>query len=208
MEEMQVIGTKMTRKKALKWLLVIIIVAGFFTILIKMIIRALSLEFEIEPNLNIYLLLGFFMIMLIFILPFIIGSSQRIEFSSQKINYYYHQGYFEYLKETIRIIVNGKEKPAITLQTDQITKVRLSYRRTMAGYGLNGYMWVLEFYLKNNSLIVISPENMIKGKAGMVYSLLKLLEKMKVEIIDHDKLLPALKYDNDYFQEYLMKREK
>lgn len=78
----------------------------------------------------------------------------------------------------------------------------------MAGYGLNGYMWVLEFYLQNNSLIVISPENMIKSKAGMVYSLLELLEKMNVEIIDQNDLLPALKHDNNYFQEYLMKREK
>ncbi|WP_296877312.1 hypothetical protein [Thomasclavelia sp.] len=206
MEEMKMIGTKMTRKKVIKWIMVIIFIDGFFTLLIKMILTALSLEFKID--LNGYLLLGFFIIMLIFILPFIIGSNQRIEFSSQKINYYYQHGYLEYLKETIRIITNAKEIPAISLQTRQITKVRLSYRKTMAGYGLNGYMWVLEFYLQNNSLIVISPENMIKSKTGIVYSLLELLEKMNVEIIDQNDLLPALKHDNNYFQEYLMKREK
>lgn len=141
-------------------------------------------------------------ILLLLQLP-MISATQRIEYSSQVIELYHVKGLIRQLKEIINILTDQVDHPTLSIMVEEIDTVKLSYRNTYGGYGVKGYALILLFWMKNGTVITLSPENILKPQNGAYLNLINMLEQLDIKIIDNFHLKDGLSKDSQYFQNYI-----
>ena len=141
-------------------------------------------------------------ILLLLQLP-MISATQRIEYSSQVIELYHVKGLIRQLKEIINILTDQVDHPTLSIMVEEIDTVKLSYRNTYGGYGVKGYALILLFWMKNGTVITLSPENILKPQNGAYLNLINMLEELDIKIIDNFHLKDGLSKDSQYFQNYI-----
>lgn len=141
-------------------------------------------------------------ILLLLQLP-MISATQRIEYSSQVIELYHVKGLIRQLKEIINILTDQVDHPTLSIMVEEIDTVKLSYRNTYGGYGVKGYALILLFWMKNGTVITLSPENILKPQNGAYLNLINMLEQLNIKIIDNFHLKDGLSKDSQYFQNYI-----
>lgn len=99
------IGEKTTKKSIMKNYLLLLLfgilgIVGYLGIVSK------YLNTSYYTNIGISIVI--FVVIVIFLTP-IIGTNEVLEFTKQDIRYYHVRGYFNQLREVIRILKNGKE---------------------------------------------------------------------------------------------------
>lgn len=201
----EVIGTTMNKKSV--YINILILTAHTLIWTFLGIYLCIGNTLELNQSFRIVFMLLVTFALLIIQLP-LIGATQRIEFSDESIDYYYVKGYFSQFNEVIRILKEENEQPSIHITINDIDKINLSYRKTHGGYGLTGYMLVLSFYMKNKTMITLSPENMVQSKAGVYLELMNLLLDKEIMIYDKFDLQEGLISDSRYFQNYVEKIER
>lgn len=198
------IGKKTTKKQAIKSLIITVIIASFFTFITNNIISLMPGNYHIviAHQVEILIMLLIFILTIITIYPYLV-TFQRIDFTDIEINYYFYSNYIEKIRSGFGILLNQTEIPGMQILISDIRVVKLSCQRTLYGYGIGGYAWVLSFYMKNGTLLILSPQNMIKNEDGNILDLLQLLQENEIEIIDNFNLKRGLVKDNAYFQNYV-----
>ena len=198
----KIIGMKMNKRGVIINLIIIFIHTSFWTFL--GIYMGIGNFLNLDSIVRIFWLLTSTLILLLIQLP-IIGATQRIEYSNEIIEFYSVKGYINQFKEVIYILINKPSDSDISILIKEVNAVKLSYRKTYGGYGIMGYALVLLFFMKNGTIISLSPENMSKPNDGAYYSLLNMLEKNNIEIVDNLNLKAGLIKDAKYFQKYIKK---
>ncbi len=202
MSNKKIIGTKMNKKRVIINLVFIIVYSGFWTFLgIYMVLGNLL---NLNNLTKICLLVLSIVILFIIQLP-TIGATQRIEYSNEIIEFYSIKGFINQFLEVIDILINKSSPSAISISVQEIDSVKLSYRQTLGGYGIEGYALKLSFLMKNGTIISLSPENMEKNEESAYFNLLTMLENNNIQIIDQLNLKDGLIKDSIYFQNYIKK---
>lgn len=204
MKQKIIIGKKLNKKNVLYNYLVFSIHALFWGCLgiFGMIGSLFSLEIKVR-----FIITLIFVIIILLIQTPMIGATQRIEVSNSKIDYFYTKGYFNQFKEVFRILTNRPEATEISINIDNLDKIRLSYRKTMSGYGLIGYALVIDFLMNDTTLITLSPENMFNFDGVLYKDAIEMITNHNVELIDIFSLKDYLYGDLKPFQEYIKKLE-
>lgn len=198
----RIIGTKMNKRGVIINLIILFVYTILWTFL--GVYMCIGNFLNLDNIIRIYWLLPSTLILLVIQLP-IIGATQRIEYSNEIIELYSVKGYINQFKEVIYILMNKSSDSDISILIKEVNTVKLSYRKIYGGYGITGYALVLLFFMKNGTVISLSPENMSKPEDGAYYNLLIMLEKNNVEIEDSLNLKAGLIKDSEYFQKYIKK---
>lgn len=199
MKKKILIGEKMTKKG----LVVLWCYYSIFGIMAAVgMFNVFRIYFNVSTMINWIVSILIFIAVLAFITP-VFGSNEVLEFTDQYISYYHVRGYFNQLKEVIRILKNGREVADICMKTTDITKLNLSYVSHMEGWAQKGYQLKLTFLLKDGTTFSIFPTTIGQMEKGDYESALQLLEKNGVEIVDKLNIRAVLTQNSYAFQQYI-----
>ncbi len=200
MNDKQIIGMKMGKKGVLINTVVLLIYTCIWMFL--GIYLCIGNFMKLSNMTRITLSIIMTIILLLLQLP-MISATQRIEYSSQVIELYHVKGLIRQLKEIINILTDQVDHPTLSIMVEEIDTVKLSYRNTYGGYGVKGYALILLFWMKNGTVITLSPENILKPQNGAYLNLINMLEQLDIRIIDNFHLKDGLSKDSQYFQNYI-----
>lgn len=200
MNDKQIIGMKMGKKGVLINTVILLIYTCIWMFL--GIYLCIGNFMKLSTMTRITLSIIMTIILLLLQLP-MISATQRIEYSSQVIELYHVKGLIRQLKEIINILTDQVDHPTLSIMVEEIDTVKLSYRNTYGGYGVKGYALILLFWMKNGTVITLSPENILKPQNGAYLNLINMLEELDIKIIDNFHLKDGLSKDSQYFQNYI-----
>lgn len=200
MNDKQIIGMKMGKKGVLINTVILLIYTCIWMFL--GIYLCIGNFMKLSNMTRITLSIIMTIILLLLQLP-MISATQRIEYSSQVIELYHVKGLIRQLKEIINILTDQVDHPTLSIMVEEIDTVKLSYRNTYGGYGVKGYALILLFWMKNGTVITLSPENILKPQNGAYLNLINMLEQLDIKIIDNFHLKDGLSKDSQYFQNYI-----
>lgn len=200
MNDKQIIGMKMGKKGVLINTVILLIYTCIWMFL--GIYLCIGNFMQLSNMTRITLSIIMTIILLLLQLP-MISATQRIEYSSQVIELYHVKGLIRQLKEIINILTDQVDHPTLSIMVEEIDTVKLSYRNTYGGYGVKGYALILLFWMKNGTVITLSPENILKPQNGAYLNLINMLEQLDIKIIDNFHLKDGLSKDSQYFQNYI-----
>lgn len=200
MNDKQIIGMKMGKKGVLINTVILLIYTCIWMFL--GIYLCIGNFMQLSNMTRITLSIIMTIILLLLQLP-MISATQRIEYSSQVIELYHVKGLIRQLKEIINILTDQVDHPTLSIMVEEIDTVKLSYRYTYGGYGVKGYALILLFWMKNGTVITLSPENILKPQNGAYLNLINMLEQLDIKIIDNFHLKDGLSKDSQYFQNYI-----
>lgn len=200
MNDKQIIGMKMGKKGVLINTVILLIYTCIWMFL--GIYLCIGNFMQLSNMTRITLSIIMTIILLLLQLP-MISATQRIEYSSQVIELYHVKGLIRQLKEIINILTDQVDHPTLSIMVEEIDTVKLSYRYTYGGYGVKGYALILLFWMKNGTVITLSPENILKPQNGAYLNLINMLEELDIKIIDNFHLKDGLSKDSQYFQNYI-----
>lgn len=200
MNDKQIIGMKMGKKGVLINTVILLIYTCIWMFL--GIYLCIGNFMKLSDMTRITLSIIMTIILLLLQLP-MISATQRIEYSSQVIELYHVKGLIRQLKEIINILTDQVDHPTLSIMVEEIDTVKLSYRNTYGGYGVKGYALILLFWMKNGTVITLSPENILKPQNGAYLNLINMLEQLDIKIIDNFHLKDGLSKDSQYFQNYI-----
>lgn len=200
MNDKQIIGMKMGKKGVLINTVILLIYTCIWMFL--GIYLCIGNFMQLSNMTRITLSIIMTIILLLLQLP-MISATQRIEYSSQVIELYHVKGLIKQLKEIINILTDQVDHPTLSIMVEEIDTVKLSYRNTYGGYGVKGYALILLFWMKNGTVITLSPENILKPQNGAYLNLINMLEQLNIKIIDNFHLKDGLSKDSQYFQNYI-----
>lgn len=200
MNDKQIIGMKMGKKGVLINTVILLIYTCIWMFL--GIYLCIGNFMKLSNMTRISLSIIMTIILLLLQLP-MISATQRIEYSSQVIELYHVKGLIRQLKEIINILTDQVDHPTLSIMVEEIDTVKLSYRNTYGGYGVKGYALILLFWMKNGTVITLSPENILKPQNGAYLNLINMLEELDIKIIDNFHLKDGLSKDSQYFQNYI-----
>lgn len=200
MNDKQIIGMKMGKKGVLINTVILLIYTCIWMFL--GIYLCIGNFMQLSNMTRITLSIIMTIILLLLQLP-MISATQRIEYSSQVIELYHVKGLIKQLKEIINILTDQVDHPTLSIMVEEIDTVKLSYRNTYGGYGVKGYALILLFWMKNGTVITLSPENILKPQNGAYLNLINMLEQLDIKIIDNFHLKDGLSKDSQYFQNYI-----
>lgn len=200
MNDKQIIGMKMGKKGVLINTVILLIYTCIWMFL--GIYLCIGNFMKLSNMTRITLSIIMTIILLLLQLP-MISATQRIEYSSQVIELYHVKGLIRQLKEIINILTDQVDHPTLSIMVEEIDTVKLSYRNTYGGYGVKGYALILLFWMKNGTVITLSPENILKPQNGAYLNLINMLEELDIKIIDNFHLKDGLSKDSQYFQNYI-----
>ena len=200
MNDKQIIGMKMGKKGVLINTVILLIYTCIWMFL--GIYLCIGNFMKLSNMTRITLSIIMTIILLLLQLP-MISATQRIEYSSQVIELYHVKGLIRQLKEIINILTDQVDHPTLSIMVEEIDTVKLSYRNIYGGYGVKGYALILLFWMKNGTVITLSPENILKPQNGAYLNLINMLEQLNIKIIDNFHLKDGLSKDSQYFQNYI-----
>ncbi|MBM6929616.1 hypothetical protein H5999_00865 [[Clostridium] spiroforme] len=200
MNDKQIIGMKMGKKGVLINTVILLIYTCIWMFL--GIYLCIGNFMKLSNMTRITLSIIMTIILLLLQLP-MISATQRIEYSSQVIELYHVKGLIRQLKEIINILTDQVDHPTLSIMVEEIDTVKLSYRNTYGGYGVKGYALIMLFWMKNGTVITLSPENILKPQNGAYLNLINMLEQLDIKIIDNFHLKDGLSKDSQYFQNYI-----
>lgn len=200
MKDKKIIGMKMGKKGVFVNILILLI----YTIVWIFLGIYLCIGNFMQLSNTTKMILSIFMIFILLLLQLpMISATQRIEYSPQVIELYHVKGFIRQFKEVINILMGKSDQPTLSILVEEIDTVKLSYRYTYGGYGVKGYALVLLFWMKNGTLITLSPENMLRPQNGAYLNLINMLEHLHIKIVDDFQLKDGLVKDSQYFQNYI-----
>lgn len=200
MDNKNIIGMKMGKKGLFVNIFILLIYTIIWVIL--GIYLCIGNFMQLSSTTKITLSICLILLLLLIQLP-IISATQRIEYSPQVIEFYHVTGFISQFKEIVNILRDKADQPILSILVEEIDTVKLSYRYTYGGYGVKGYALVLLFWMKNGTIITLSPENMLKPQNGGYLNLINMLEQLHIKIIDDFHLKDGLIKDSQYFQNYI-----
>lgn len=204
MKKKIVIGEKMTKKG----LVVLWCYYSIFGIMAAVgIFNVFRIYFNVSTMINWIVSILIFMAVLAFITP-VFASNEVLEFTDQYISYYHVRGYFNQLKEVIRILKNDREVADIFMKTIDIAKINLSYVSHIEGWAQKGYKLKLTFLLKDGTTFSIFPTTIGQMEKGDYEAAFQLLEDNHVEIVDKLGLRKYLNMSSYDFQKYIQSIEE
>ena len=189
MNDKQIIGMKMGKKGVLINTVILLIYTCIWMFL--GIYLCIGNFMKLSNMTRITLSIIMTIILLLLQLP-MISATQRIEYSSQVIELYHVKGLIRQLKEIINILTDQVDHPTLSIMVEEIDTVKLSYRNIYGGYGVKGYALILLFWMKNGTVITLSPENILKPQNGAYLNLINMLEQLDIKIIDNFHLKDGL----------------
>lgn len=199
-DERLILGEKQKRKNfILYWLLISVIAlcgAAFFYNMLR-IYFTVTFEYYLSIGIIVYI------VIVLFLMPLMGGSAERITFDDDYICYYHIKGYVNQIHETIRILMNHKdEKADIKVKTDDIQLIELSVFQQLSFRGFMAYRLKMTFLLKNGTEFYLFPITTNQIKNGDYEKVFRFLESHDIAILDHDGLRPYLSQDMYAFQKY------
>lgn len=198
-DERLTLGEKQKRKNLIVyWLLISLFGlcgAAFFYNMLKMYLEA-SFIVYLSTAIIVYIAI------VLFLMPLLSGSAERITFDDDYICYYHIKGYVNQIHETIRIIMNKEEKPDIKVKTEDIQLIELSVFQQLSYRGFMAYRLKMTFLLKNGTEFYLFPITTDQMKNGDYEKIFRFLESHDIAILDHEGLRPYLSQDMYAFQKY------
>lgn len=199
MNEKIVIGNKMTKKGIIINTLLLtfygfIGVAGY--------LGSVSPYLHLSAYVNRLISVIIFVIIILF-LSSLSGANETMEFSRQRICYYYARGFISQWQEVIRIFCSRPEIPAIEIHTADISKVNLSYTHHMYGWGLKGYHLKITVLLKDGTVFSFFPVSVGQMEKGDYEAALQMLESVGIQIVDRYHLRSVLNKNSREFYQYV-----
>lgn len=193
------LGEKTTRKNLIGWW---VIVSVFGLIGATIIYNTLRIYFAVPFKIYLSLAIIIYIVIVLFLMPITGASAERITFDDDYICYYHIKGYVNQIYETIRIIMNRKEKPDIKVKTEDIQLIELSVFQQLSYRGFMAYRLKMTFLLKNGTEFYLFPITTDQMKNGDYEKIFRFLESHDIAILDHEGLRPYLSQDMYAFQKY------
>ncbi|MBM6841027.1 hypothetical protein H6A03_05680 [[Clostridium] spiroforme] len=199
------LGEKTTRKNLIGWW---VIVSVFGLIGATIIYNTLRIYFAVPFKIYLSLAIIIYIVIVLFLMPLLSGSAERITFDDDYICYYHIKGYVNQIHETIRIIMNREEKPDIKVKTEDIQLIELSVFQQLSYRGFMAYRLKMTFLLKNGTEFYLFPITTDQMKNGDYEKIFRFLESHDIAILDHEGLRPYLSQDMYAFQKYAASKKK
>lgn len=204
MKDKVVIGKKITRKDILvSCLLIVFWCCLIASVCFTGVFSYLHLSFGICVIIVVFLCI----MLLLLLIPFV-GSDISIEFSENQVSYFHAKGYREKMNVILRVLKGHKEIPTMTLDTNDIAQLYITYTSIVMMYAQKGYQLQMVFLMKDESSFSIVPISYGQFESGDYERALDLLERVGVNVVDRYGLRQVLNTSHEEFNKYVDAIEK